>query len=132
MLASGASPHRVVAITGPVIYHEQTVEVVPKLEADQYVTRLEHDLAECYRLTGSDPDGDDDRHLAQHAVQAVRELREEGEAKYDEGLKDGRGDLEALAQELEERVKEVDFAMRESVNREAAQLVRPKIEEGGK
>jgi len=41
------------------------------------VEKLERDLAECYRLTGSDPDGDSDRHLARHAVRAVRELREE-------------------------------------------------------
>lgn len=36
-------------------------------------------LAECYRLTGSDPDGDSDAMLATHAVDAVRELREENE-----------------------------------------------------
>lgn len=36
-------------------------------------------LAQCYRLTGSDPDGDSDAHLARHAVQAVKELREEAD-----------------------------------------------------
>lgn len=36
-------------------------------------------LAQCYHLTGSDPDGDSDAHLARHAVQAVKELREEAD-----------------------------------------------------
>jgi cell division protein FtsB len=45
----------------------------------QQVEKLEHDLAECYRLTGSDPDGDPDPMLAKHAVQAVGELREEAD-----------------------------------------------------
>jgi hypothetical protein len=78
-----------VALTGPEVYHEQTVEVVPKIEAEQ--RRIERDdalaraekaeaqLAECYRLTGSDPDGDSDSMLAREAVQAVRELRGENE-----------------------------------------------------
>lgn len=39
--------------------------------------RLTADLAECYRISGADPDGDSDEHLAKHAVQAVKELREE-------------------------------------------------------
>ena len=50
--------------------------------ADMWRTRAEKaeaQLAECYRLTGSDPDGDPDSMLARHAVQAVRELREENE-----------------------------------------------------
>jgi len=45
----------------------------------QQVERLEHDLAECYRLTGADPDSDPDWMLAMHAVQEVRELREEAD-----------------------------------------------------
>jgi hypothetical protein len=43
-------------------------------------------LAECYRLTGSDCDGNEDWRLARHAVGAVRELRErvdENEKNYD-------------------------------------------------
>lgn len=45
--------------------------------------QAEAQLAECYRLSGADPDGDDDSMLAQHAVQAVKELREEGEEEGD-------------------------------------------------
>lgn len=38
-----------------------------------------HELAECYRLSGADPDSNEDWRLAPNAVQAVRELR----AEYD-------------------------------------------------
>jgi hypothetical protein len=48
--------------------------------------QLQADLAECYRLTGSDPDGAPDSMLAKHAVQAVRELREECDQREDSGL----------------------------------------------
>jgi hypothetical protein len=34
------------------------------------------DLAECYRMTGADPDSNEDWRLAGEAVQAVAELRE--------------------------------------------------------
>ena len=34
-------------------------------------------LAECYRLTGADPDGNDDRALAPYAVLEVTRLRDE-------------------------------------------------------
>lgn len=37
-------------------------------------------LAECYRLSGADPDGNEDWRLAPHAVEEVRRLRKE----YDE------------------------------------------------
>lgn len=47
-------------------------------------TRLRSDLAECYRLTGADPDGNDDWMLATHAVQAVKELRAEVDELEDE------------------------------------------------
>lgn len=33
-------------------------------------------LAECYRLTGADPDGNEDWRLAEQAVDKVREMRE--------------------------------------------------------
>ncbi len=39
-------------------------------------------LAECYRLTGADPDGDEDWRLAQHAVEEVKRLREELDCQY--------------------------------------------------
>jgi len=46
---------------------------VPALVAE--VERLRFLLAECYRATGADPDGDDDAMLAGKAVDAVRRLR---------------------------------------------------------
>lgn len=43
--------------------------------------RLRSDLAECYRITGADPDGDDDAMLARKAVAAVKRLREESDTE---------------------------------------------------
>lgn len=43
------------------------------------IKELENQLAECYRLSGADPDGDDDAMLAKSAVAEVKELR----ARYD-------------------------------------------------
>lgn len=37
-------------------------------------------LAQCYRLTGADPDGDEDWRLAPHAVEEVKRLRAEHDA----------------------------------------------------
>lgn len=59
----------------------ETLLNMVRVETDQEkIARLEHDLAECYRLTGADPDGNEDWRLAAHAVEAVREFRQE----YDE------------------------------------------------
>lgn len=59
-------------------------------ERDEALTQLQQvtqerdtligQLAECYRLSGADPDGDSDAHLAPYAVQEVRRLREESDA----------------------------------------------------
>lgn len=43
------------------------------------LSALRAQLAECYRLSGADPDGNDDAHLARYAVQEVRRLREEAD-----------------------------------------------------
>jgi len=43
------------------------------------VERLVRDLAECYRLTGADPDEDEDWRLTLHAVEEVRALRSESD-----------------------------------------------------
>lgn len=51
-----------------------------------------HALAECYRLSGADPDGDEDWRLAPHAVSEVTRLRNdydeacEREVKYEKEL----------------------------------------------
>lgn len=55
--------------------HEQVAELVYQksttaLRAE--IARLRSQLAECYRLTGADPDGNDDVHLAEHVVGEVK------------------------------------------------------------
>lgn len=45
---------------------------------------LTRDLAECYRLSGADPDGDEDWRLAPRAVAAVRQLRADYDQACDE------------------------------------------------
>ncbi len=45
-----------------------------------YVEELEGDLAECYRLSGADPDGNENWRLAPRAVGEVRRMREESDA----------------------------------------------------
>jgi ribulose bisphosphate carboxylase small subunit len=47
------------------------------------IERLQHDLAECYRLSGADPDGDDDWRLAERAVTEVKRMRGEYDAAND-------------------------------------------------
>lgn len=63
--------------------------------------RLVKDLAECYRLTGADPDGNDDRALAPLAVVEVRRLRDE-EAQASMHADDLAKQVRALRQALEE------------------------------
>jgi hypothetical protein len=48
--------------------------------AQDKIKTLESQLAECYRLTGADPDGNEDWRLAQHAVSEVRDLRRDHDA----------------------------------------------------
>lgn len=50
------------------------LEVGPGIE--QALRDATAQLAECYRLTGADPDGDSDSMLAKFAVEEVRRLRE--------------------------------------------------------
>lgn len=60
--------------------------VLKESEREARIEELEAQLAECYRISGADPDGDSDSHLAKHAVQAVRELREESDRNCAEEL----------------------------------------------
>ncbi len=62
------------------------------------VERLQADLATCYRLTGADPDGNDDRALAPYAVTEVARLRGEAD-EADETV----ARLEARVAQLEGR-----------------------------
>lgn len=50
-----------------------------RARADRYA----ESLAECYRLTGADPDGNDDRALARYAVEEVGRLRREADEDAD-------------------------------------------------
>ena len=69
---------------------------VPALVAE--VERLRSDLAECYRITGADPDGDDDAMLARKAVAAVKRLREESDTE---------------AETADKRIAELEIGVRE-------------------
>jgi hypothetical protein len=61
-------------------------------EDRQRIAQLESWLAECYKLTGADSDGNEDWRLAPRAVEEVARLRQE--------LDNAEGGL----QELQERV----------------------------
>lgn len=47
------------------------------------IAELESDLAQCYKITGEDPDGNEDWRLATYAVDAVERLREESDGTTD-------------------------------------------------
>lgn len=52
-------------------------DVHPVDQLVEYIESLHGQLAECYRLTGADPDGNEDWRLAPQAVVEVRRLRED-------------------------------------------------------
>lgn len=55
-----------------------------RVETDaEKIARLEHDLAECFKLTGADSDGDEDWRLAPRAVEEVKRMREAWDATED-------------------------------------------------
>lgn len=68
------------------VYFKNKVE---ELEASTSAMRraLEAQLAECYRLSGADPDGNEDWRLAPQAVEEVRRLRQESD-EADQSLLD--------------------------------------------
>lgn len=59
-------------------------------------------LAECYRLSGADPDGNEDWRLAPYAVQEVRRLRAESD--------ESDAQLTTLAEELHAAINEPMYA----------------------
>lgn len=87
------------------------MELVPVEE----LRKPEAQLAECYRLSGADSDGDDDAHLAKHAVQAVRELREQSDANNLEEL-ELREKAEQRLEKLERWLAERDPLWPDSFN----------------
>lgn len=62
-------------------YAEVAKDIATVPSGDTAMTRAEliAALAECYRLTGADPDGNEDWRLAEDAVKEVRRLRHEVE-----------------------------------------------------
>ncbi len=68
------------------------------------VARLTAQLAECYRLTGADPDGNEDWRLAAEAVREVKRLRGDHD-DYEQGIDAGRADVARLTRERAELIE---------------------------
>lgn len=68
----------------------------------------ERQLAECYRLTGADPDGNEDWRLAGHAVSEVKATRAENDALSDlvDKLTQERDRLRAALEGLREKCQQ--------------------------
>jgi len=64
-------------------------------------------LAECYRLSGADPDGNEDWRLASNAVEEVRRLRTESDAQI-EAAEAERDVARARCADLEDRHNQID------------------------
>lgn len=92
------------------------------------IAQLQTDLAECYRLSGADPDGNEDWRLAPYAVQEVRRLRAESD-KADAEVLAQAATIAALRDGLQEMIR-VLYAWRNALpnNSVNAQLI-PAIEE---
>ena len=70
-----------VGADGPMNAEDAALRAIAKLN------EMEASLAECYRLTGADPDGDPDHWLAPHAVREVKRLREERDETGEENCR---------------------------------------------
>lgn len=82
-------------------YAEVAKDIATVPSGDTAMTRAEliAALAECYRLTGADPDGNEDWRLAEDAVKEVRRLRHEVERL--EAAPNGQAYLVDLKQQAE-------------------------------
>ena len=83
------------------------VAEVRRLEAER--DQKDRSLARCYVFTGADPDGNDDRHLAKHAVGEVRRFRAEFdaiEAKLDKLREAVRPEHELIVS-IEKRLRDI-------------------------
>jgi hypothetical protein len=82
--------------------------------------RAQADLAECFRLSGADPDGNEDWRLAPDAVREVRRLREESDAADDEvadltaKYHDAESKLYAAINETNERAETAECELAEA------------------
>src|SRR3990167_8827662 len=89
---------------------ESALRLLATIEArDARIEELIADLAECFRLSGADPDGDEDWRIAPRAVAEVRRLREESDA-------DGTRIEELEARISDERLREVAVAIRKRLS----------------
>jgi hypothetical protein len=96
--------------TGGKVWCQQCVQPLlppPPESKEATIARLTADrelhikmLAECFRLSGADPDGNEDWRLAGHAVDAVKHLREDYDAAGAE-VEHQRGHKEEYAEMLE-------------------------------
>ena len=77
-------------------YTEKHLSLCASAYAEQVAGPLRDQLGQCFRLSGADPDGNENWRLAPRAVDAVRQLR----ADYDEACDE--------AEKLQERVKELE------------------------
>lgn len=78
-----------------------------EVQHDEQIAVLLAALAECYRLTGADPDGNEDWRLASNAIAEVRRLREQAD-ETEVAFHTAVGLLsEILSLDLERRVKEL-------------------------
>jgi hypothetical protein len=82
--------------------------------AHDSVNTLIERLAECYRLSGADPDGDEDWRLARHAVDEVRRLRKECDDADDENMR-LREQLATSAKAIEVLDKLAKDALKENI-----------------
>lgn len=78
--------------------HGETIGTTPPSYQEQVIAVRDGWLAECYRLTGADPDGNEDWRLAPGAVQEVARLRKEF---------DGSQAALALAQQERDNARQV-------------------------
>lgn len=78
------------------VYLRQTMVTYAHRYAEHVAGPLREQLGQCFRLSGADPDGNENWRIAPRAVDAVRQLREDYDSACDE------------AERLRERVAELD------------------------
>ena len=89
------------------------------MAAKAQVAALQAQLATCFKLSGADPDGNEDWRLAPHAVDEVTRLRND----YDE-LGD---ETEALRGQLTQRTVELKAAKRERDHAKKMEVVQKEV-----
>ena len=85
-----------------------------RLQAEAALAQREQELAECYRQSGADPDGNDNATLADHAVKEVTQLRRDSDA------------AEAELAALQTRLAQLEQEMRTAVT-DASRTLYPRV-----